>query len=375
MNNSGITAFLIRPAKRLAQADIVFYLMPLIMLNLVAGTVTQRDMGLYAAQEMFFSTFITWIGPVPLPGGYLLTGALTISLLLKFIFASTWSWPKSGIILTHLGVLILLVGGLLTSLSAKEGFMLLAEGDETPFVYDYHHRQLFVFENDTLLRALDFDDAAPGTTKPGIPFAITFIKGCENCSIIERTKAPADARIADIPLHGMAQFMALEPKPVQKEPEENIGGLTFTISGANAEQDGVYIAFEGMPKPIEITQGERTYKIIFGREQRALSFQIKLKDFVKDTHPGTALASGYHSDILLRDGGVEWPVRIEMNKPLRYKGYTFYQSSFGEGPSGEMSVLSVVENKGRIFPYLGTAILALGLLLHLILMARERSAS
>jgi hypothetical protein len=371
MKTIGITAFLKRLVMRLAQADIVFYLMPLIMLNLVAGTVTQRELGLYAAQEMFFSTFITWIGPVTLPGGYLLTGALTLCLMLKFLLASEWRWAKSGIILTHLGVLILLVGGLLTSLSAKEGFMLLAEGDESPFVYDYHHRQLFVFENETLLRALDFDHAKPGTQKPGLPFELTFLSGCENCNIIERAKAQDQTAT----YQGMARFMALTPKPVQKEPEENIGGLSFTISGTQNDQDGSYIAFEGMPKPIEIKHGNKNYKIIFGREQRALPFKIRLKDFVKDTHPGTTMASGYHSDVIVKDGAVEWPVRIEMNKPLRYKGYTFYQSSFGEGPSGEMSVLSVVENKGRIFPYLGTFILALGLLLHLGLMAREKRTS
>jgi len=44
-----------------------------------------------------------------------------------------------------------------------------------------------------------------------------------------------------------------------------------------------------------------------------------------------------------------------MNKPLRYKGYTFFQSAYERDQSGEeITILAVVENKGRIFPYLGT---------------------
>lgn len=359
---------------RLTKADIIFYLLPLIMINLAAGTLAQRSLGLYAAQKMFFSTFVTWIGPapfsVPLPGGYALTGFLAACLLLKFLLDSPWRLSRAGINLAHLGALVLLFGGLLTSLGAREGYMLLAEGDASPYVYNYRQRQLYIFENDALLRAVNFEAAAPGRTQGGLPFTLTFDDRCENCSIAERAKTPGGK-----PHRGMAQFMALGKKPSEKDPEENLGGVTFEIAGLGKKQDGVYIAIEGMPRPIEFSKNGKNYKIIFGKEQRRLPFSIGLKDFQKDTHPGTAMASGYSSSVVIADGGIEWPAHIEMNRPLRYKGYTFYQSSFGEGPDKDISVLSVVENKGRIFPYIGTGLLALGLLLHLVLRARERTVS
>jgi hypothetical protein len=62
-----------------------------------------------------------------------------------------------------------------------------------------------------------------------------------------------------------------------------------------------------------------------------------------------------------------------MNEPLRYKGYTFYQSSFSLRPDGEYSVLSVVRNKGRVFPYLASLLIFAGLLLHLVIRLRERN--
>ena len=56
-----------------------------------------------------------------------------------------------------------------------------------------------------------------------------------------------------------------------------------------------------------------------------------------------------------------------MNEPLRYKGYTFYQSSFIETPDGETSVLAAVKNYGRMFPYISSIIMCIGLLIHLFM--------
>lgn len=348
--------------KRIAKADTVFFLLPPIMLLLVAGTLAQRWLGLYEAQHQFFSSFILWAGPLPLPGGYMLTGILAFSLLLKFIFMSDWNWKRAGIILTHLGVLVLLIGGLLTALTAREGFIVLPEGSTSPYIYDYHSRELFVFKNDDLQSRIDFRDLKdkPNTK---LPFTIEILQACENCRIIEATDKKNRK--------GMAQFMALESIPELKDPEENFSGAMLKISGANKKQNGIYIVFEGMPQPIEIMQGKEVYKIIFGKQQRLLPFSIALIDFVKTSYPGTDTAMAYHSDVIVQDSGLEWPVRIEMNKPLRYKGYTFYQSSFEQTENMQASILSVVENKGQIFPYLGAAIIAAGLMLHVLITARK----
>jgi cytochrome c biogenesis protein ResB len=115
--------------------------------------------------------------------------------------------------------------------------------------------------------------------------------------------------------------------------------------------------------------------MIYGKAQRQLPFEIGLKDFQKKDYPGMSMARGFSSDVSVYDQGAPWEARIEMNAPLRYKGYTFYQSSFDQSAEGETTVLSVVENKGRIFPYLGTFIITLGLLLHLwIVFVKRRQA-
>ena len=58
-----------------------------------------------------------------------------------------------------------------------------------------------------------------------------------------------------------------------------------------------------------------------------------------------------------------------MNRPLRYRGYTFYQSSYAEdGRGGESSTFSVVRNSGRWLPYVASALLFLGLAGHFLAM-------
>lgn len=125
-----VVAFLAHPA-------VVFWVVPYIMVILALGTVAQAEMGLYAAQMRYFNSLILWIGPVPLPGGALALSVLTLNLLVKFLMFSQWSWKKSGVILSHLGVLLLLAGGIWTTLTAQEGSITLAEGAKTEIAQTY----------------------------------------------------------------------------------------------------------------------------------------------------------------------------------------------------------------------------------------------
>ena len=366
--------YLKKAAYRLAEADMAFWLMPLLIIILIVGTVTQRWIGLYEAHTTYFASFIIWAKvfsiPIPLPGGYIILGLLTLNLTAKFLLKSEWSLKKSGIILAHLGTLTLLIGGLITSIAAEERYMVLPEGGETPFVYHYTKRNLLVFADDRTIARFPYEQIESWETGKVLPFVIDVKKSCDNCQILKREESP-DYK-PETRYGGMAQFMALQPKPSEKEPEANLTGLEFTIRGTE-NNDGHYIAFDGMPKSIELTYKDKQYAIIFGKDQQQLPFAVKLIDFVKDDYEATSLARGYHSDIVIKDGDIEWETRIEMNKPLRYKGYTFFQSSFDQSEEmGEMSIFSVVKNKGWLFPYIGTITLGLGLIIHIIIAFKRR---
>ena len=57
-------------------------------------------------------------------------------------------------------------------------------------------------------------------------------------------------------------------------------------------------------------------------------------------------------------------VLISMNKPLRYRGLTFYQASFAKDET--VSVLQVVKNPGWLFPYVALVIVIIGLLVQFL---------
>ena len=351
---------------RLAQPDIMFYTLPWMMILLVAGTIAQREIGLYQADQMFFSSWIIWFGIIPLPGGLLTLSLIFINLLAKFIFKSNWSWQRSGTIITHFGILLLFVGAIFTALTAREGFLLIPEGRSENKVLDYHIKRLYIFENEQEIASYSVEELQSGAleTSTDIPFHINILNSCKNCEFLQNKETNPERK-------GLAAKITLAATTPNKQEEANLSGATLRISGTDG-QDGVYVSTEAAPHPIMAEKGGKQYRVQFQRMETRLPFQVQLNDFVKEMHPGTETAKSFHSDIELIDHGATWPVRIGMNDPLRYKGYTFFQSSFTNTPIGEATILAVVKNTGWLFPYIASAIIALGLLLHLGIRFRSR---
>jgi drug/metabolite transporter (DMT)-like permease len=84
------------------------------------GTLGQTSDGLYVAQERYFRSWFAYWTPhgsafpvVPLPGGYLLGTMLVINLIVAHFTRFKWTWSKSGIFMTHIGIILLLLGRLL----------------------------------------------------------------------------------------------------------------------------------------------------------------------------------------------------------------------------------------------------------------------
>lgn len=343
----------------LGSPALVFYVMPLYMAIIVAGTLAQKGMGLYEALQMFFASPIFLI----------LTALLTLGVFLRLLINSEWRRDKAGIHLAHLGVLVLLAGGLMTALVAKEGYITIPEGETKLYVSDYHQRELLIVRDGDVFARVPHQSIKRGKTLTfnGLGLKIEVLSTCRNCEISERQNAIETMR-------GMARFMALGEGALEKDEERNLYGATIQINGGTEDQNGLYVVFEAMPQPIEMDMNGSKVEIIYGKAQRALPFAIRLDDFSEDKYIGTNKARAFHSDIaVVEPEGVEWPVRIEMNKPLRYKGYTLFQSSFIRGDDGaEATVLAVVENKSWLAPYIGTIMMAIGLLWHAILVMVKR---
>jgi ABC-type transport system involved in cytochrome c biogenesis permease subunit len=95
----------------------------------------------------------------------------------------------------------------------------------------------------------------------------------------------------------------------------------------------------------------------------ALPFSLRLDAFEMDVYPGTHMPAMFRSRVTLRDpSGAEHAGIIEMNRPLSYGGFQFFQSSYQVREGREMSILSVSRDPGQPIVFLGYGLLVLGML-------------
>lgn len=95
-------------------------------------------------------------------------------------------------------------------------------------------------------------------------------------------------------------------------------------------------------------------------------FKLLLTDFRKVDYPGTSSAASFESDVVLHDpeDKITLEKTIQMNKPLDYKGWRIFQSSYMQDERfGEGSVFTVAKNPGIFLIYGSAPIILLGVIL------------
>lgn len=105
-------------------------------------------------------------------------------------------------------------------------------------------------------------------------------------------------------------------------------------------------------------------RIAYDTESLQLPFSIKLLDFAIGYDPGTGRPASYTSVVELNDQerGIKQERVITMNKPLKYRGLKFYQSSYFQDSDGTMvSVFAVGRDPGYPLKALGSLMIVLGI--------------
>jgi hypothetical protein len=105
------------------------------------------------------------------------------------------------------------------------------------------------------------------------------------------------------------------------------------------------------------------YTIGYFSRRIVLPFALKLEKFSIDRYQGTQNPSEFSSVVDVQ-GGKEPAIldrRISMNEPLKYGGYTFYQTSYIDAqPRPTVSIFSINQDPGRWLKYLGSLLIVLG---------------
>ena len=98
----------------------------------------------------------------------------------------------------------------------------------------------------------------------------------------------------------------------------------------------------------------------------SLPFKLRLIDFRKVDYPGTASPASFESDVVLTDPVEKLAIQktIKMNKPLDYRGWRIFQSSYMmDQRYGEGSVFTIAKNPGILLIYGSAPIILLGVIL------------
>lgn len=358
-------------------------LISLIILFLLVffGTLHQADHGLYEAQRLYFDYGLVLVGGIfPLPGASLVLWVLSIQLIITMLVTLPLKWKKLGLWISHGGILVLLIGGFITQMMSVESQLTLAEGEIGHYSTSYHDWELAFWERkgDTNQVYAIVDDQLKAGREIKIAshgFDVE-VKAYYRNSTAFTEKATG----GKLPYVNPSGIATLESKAPEKEVTQNAPGIFFTLKLPGKKPMEVLL-FGGESQPLIFTTAEgKTLHAQLRLRHYPLPFAVYLDKFTRVLHPGTDMAASYESEVQVTDSHGTRPIRIYMNNPMRYEGYTFFQASFSQERMGlERSTFAVVTNPGRLLPYISSLTVFGGLLLHFLIVfagfiRRERQA-
>lgn len=349
------------------------------------GTIAQVHEGLYKAQTEFFrSFFIYWQAgglKIPIfPGGYLIGCTLLLNLLVAHMRYYQPGKRKIGIVLIHFGVVLLLVGQMLTDALANESTMHLRIGETRNYSEADRAYELAVI--DTSATDADLVVAIPTRllvnkgeiTSSELPFTVRVKMFYANSSLVEMSQTGYEKPAITAGFGSNIYW-----REVPRETEMNrvdVPSATIEIATPHGAV-GIFLVSGFLQQPQKFTFQNKTYELILRPQRFYKPFSLHLIEFKHDVYPGTDIPKNFSSRVQVQNAqtGEDREVLIYMNNPLRYGGETFYQASYD--PDDHGSVLQDVRNPGWLTPYFACALVAIGLvwqfLSHLIPFLKRRS--
>lgn len=359
-----------RGFRLLASMGLAVTVLSFLLLLTVLGTLEQASSSLFEVQRRYFeSAFVVHhVGPVPvpLPGVSLLLVVLAANLLAGGIVRIRKDRTTWGIVVTHVGILMMLGGSAVEYLRSEKGHATVLEGQTVSEFESWYEWEIVVAEGagegpvtEHVIPGARFSsarrDAPARFTSAALPFDLEVTEFHANCE--PRESAAADA-VDGVSLHPLRREM---------EAERDVAGVRIAVvpKDGSPRIEGLLWSRQRFPMPF--TAAGRSFAADLHHRRWPLPFAVRLDDFRKDLHPGTRMAKAFESDVTSTQGGVSQQARISMNAPLRRSGYTLYQSGFIEPTDGGgrwWSTFSVVRNPADRVPLWACVVITAGLLAH-----------
>jgi hypothetical protein len=379
----------------LASLRLTVVLLALSIMLVFAGTWAQIDMGIWSTLKTYFRSFLVLIpiqiflprewnvpGAIPFPGGFTLGGLLMLNLVTAHAVRFQFTRKRSGILLIHSGLILLLVGELVTARFAEESNMTIHEGETVSFAEDTRSIELAIIDpsdpnrdqvvviSESLLREETL------IANPLLPFEIQIDDFMINSDLLNTADASPDQNArANRGIAVQRSVVAAERPMVSGVEQRGIDlPAAYVTLFANGKNLGtwlvsLYFALSSdLSRPMdqfqEVAAGGKRYLMTMRYKRNYKPYMISLIDFKHDRYLGTETPKNFSSQIRLIDPtqNEDREVLIYMNNPLRYRGETFYQASFKRGDTA--TILQVVRNPGWLLPYIACTVGALGMIIH-----------
>jgi hypothetical protein len=386
----------------LASLRLTVALFVLAFILVFLGTVAQKDDSNWSVVNHYFRSGYVWIpyqvfvrfgqvffgvspkaelpGAFPYPGGWLLGGMLLVNLLAAHTTRFRMSWKRSGILLLHAGLIVMMLSELIAGLFSIEGRMSIAEGRSSNYLEDHIAMELAIIDtsdaqiNDVMVipdRMLKKRDLIRNDL---LPFDVEVLQYMVNSAIDSRGASGAanPATAGD----GLEMVAVKQPEVGGvKGDKEDVASAYVTLKEKGTDRSlGTYLVsgwFTFRPdlpqRPQRLTHGGKTYELYLRSKRTYKPYTINLIEFRHDKYIGTETPKNFSSLVHLTDPSrmEDREVLIYMNQPLRYAGETFYQS--GHFPNNDGTILQVVRNPGWLMPYVSCAMVSVGMIIHFVL--------
>ncbi len=363
----------------------------LLLLGLLTwfATLEQVDNGLYPTLNKYFAT--DWrhifllpelngkIVPLPLPGGYWMCAVLLVNLILGGIIRIRKGWKHAGNLISHFGIIFMLIGAGVTYHFSERGNMAVREGESSSAAEDYMEYVVEVAEikdgkptKIQIIRGNDIDDLEGDKLRTfrlrELPFDLELTSYMNNCVAVSASERAPDRGqfVAD------GYFLVEKPKLAKAEPaEQYTAGSYARIVTRDGKKQAPFILAGASFHPFSYRLGDRVFTVDMRKRLWPMPFTLKLDEFTADFHPGTSMAARFVSKVTRVENGGQAQVTIQMNEPMRYEGLTFFQASYG--PPGALpgqkmySVFEVVRNPSDQWPKYSLWIVAFGMFVTFII--------
>jgi len=392
----------------LASLELTVFLFVLSLLLVFLGTMAQIDNGIGTVMKQYFRSFLVWVpwqllvqfgqvffavdrdlripGSFPFPAGWTLGTLLLANLLAAHLIRFKVSWKRSGILLIHSGLIVLMLGELFTGLYQVEARMTIATGETANYTDVADHFEVAFTtplpEDRTKERVVVIPDhflRQVGTRikHDELPVDVEVLDFWKNSVLLEPgrpdpqgMKHPKqasnglwydiipEAEASGVKADAAIDFPSVRIALYRKGSDEKLGEY-FLSMWYNPNRLNRQLLFS----PPTVTVDGTRYELELRPKREYKDYAITLKEFRHDKFPGTEKPRNFSSLVeLTTDKGERREVLIYMNNPMWHRGETFYQSSFLPRDSG--TVLQVVRNPSWALPYLSCLLVTLGMLVH-----------